>query len=134
MTYEQRVAAEQEMDARDRGLISSRWQGRRIDEGGIAQFDLLSEMDIEEENEAGETAARGRLEGATTQRAAISEMDPSMVHEALMGDSAREAIINMYIFIFDSIQFRSVLAQLHSQRRGRRKRRERVYGSDSIDV
>lgn len=39
MTYEQRVAAEQEMDARDRGLISSRWQGRHIDEGITRNFD-----------------------------------------------------------------------------------------------
>ena len=39
MTYEQRVAAEQEMDARDRGLISSRWQGRHIDEGNTRNFD-----------------------------------------------------------------------------------------------
>ena len=95
MTYEQRAAAEQEMDARDRGLISSRWQGRHIDDGSAARAGSLSEMDVAAETEAGETAARGRLEGATTQRAAISEMDPSMVHEALMGDSAREAIINM---------------------------------------
>lgn len=91
-------------------------------------------MDIEEENEAGETAARGRLEGATTQRAAISEMDPSMVHEALMGDSAREAIINMYIFLHSSLQLRPIPAQLHSERRGGRKRRERVHGSDPLDV
>ena len=33
MTYEQRAAAEQEMDARDRGIIGSRWQGRHIDDG-----------------------------------------------------------------------------------------------------
>lgn len=102
----------------------------------------LLEMDLEEENEAGETAARGRLEGTVPQRAAISEMDPHMVHEALMGDSARETIISMYGLYSSFYKLHAVPPDLHAQSRGRHGRhvglvgewRVGVHGGDPIDV
>ena len=95
MDYQTRMAAEEEMNKRDRVYGTRRWK-RIEDEDGISYKIVLSiDDDMEIENQAGEIAAHGRL-GAEQQGAMISAPD-DVLHDALKTEPVKNEIINRYV-------------------------------------